>query len=168
MKKSYEESVCRKTISALTGSWVIPSSNPKDWSLGLGFNMHFTTNKVLLYKHHPLFFCLSTFISDLTKPGQTTKDYCKNPKNLETRKNCCNYSKIWTIVLLQSNASKRRRRNCKQCRPWSDCSSRSSLIWVCAVCPDLSVRKLRNIMVNQPAWQSVQHVIRCLESRPYI
>ena len=23
---------------------------------------------------------------------------------------------------------------CKQCRPWSDCSFRSSLIWVCTVC----------------------------------
>ena len=33
--------------------------------------------------------------------------------------------------------SKRCRRNGKQCRPWSDCSSRSSLIWVCTVCPDL-------------------------------
>ena len=42
-----------------------------------------------------------------------------------------------------SNASKRCRGNCKQCRPWSDCS----LIWVCTVCPDLSVRKLRKITV---------------------
>ena len=29
----------------------------------------------------------------------------------------------------------------------SDCSSRSSLIGVCTVCPDLTVRKLRIIMV---------------------
>ena len=33
----------------------------------------------------------------------------------------------------------------KQWRPWSDCSSRSSLIWVCTVCLDLSVRKLTSI-----------------------
>ena len=37
--------------------------------------------------------------------------------------------------------------NSKQWRPWSDCSSRSSLIWVCTVCPYLSVRKLRVITV---------------------
>ena len=45
---------------------------------------------------------------------------------------------------------KRCSQNCKQCRPWSDCSSRSCLIWVCTVCPDLSVRKLRNITVTYP------------------
>ena len=27
---------------------------------------------------------------------QTVKCYRKNPKNLDTRKNCCNHSKIWT------------------------------------------------------------------------
>ena len=30
-------------------------------------------------------------------------------------------------------------------RPWSDCSSRSKLIWVYTVCSDLSVQKFRNI-----------------------
>ena len=34
-----------------------------------------------------------------------------------------------------------------QTAPRSDCSSRSSLIWVYTVCLDLSVRKLRNITV---------------------
>ena len=29
----------------------------------------------------------------------------------------------------------------------ADCSSRSSLVWVCTVCPDLSVRKFRIITV---------------------
>ena len=33
------------------------------------------------------------------------------------------------------------------CRPWSDCSWRSSLIRVCTVCQDLSVQKLGIIMV---------------------
>ena len=42
---------------------------------------------------------------------------------------------------------KKSRWNDKQCRPWSDCSSRSSLIWVYTVCPDLDVWKLRNITV---------------------
>ena len=48
---------------------------------------------------------------------------------------------------LYHRVSKRCRRNGKQCRPWSDCSSRSSLIWVCTVCPGISVRKLRIITV---------------------
>ena len=47
----------------------------------------------------------------------------------------------------KSHASKRSWRNCEQCRPWSDCSSRSSLIWVCTVWLDLSVGKLRIITV---------------------
>ena len=51
------------------------------------------------------------------------------------------------MALPWSNESKRCRRNSKQCRPWSDCSSRSSLIWVCTVCPGISVRKLRIITV---------------------
>ena len=39
--------------------------------------------------------------------------------------------------------SKPCRWNGRQCRPWSDCSScRSSLIWVCTVCPDLFVWNL--------------------------
>ena len=40
------------------------------------------------------------------------------------------------------------RLNGKQCRPWSDCFSRSSLIWVYTVCPGLSVQKLRIITVK--------------------
>ena len=42
------------------------------------------------------------------------------------------------------NASKRCRQNYsgKQYRPWSDCSFWSSLIWVYAVCPALSIQKL--------------------------
>ena len=43
--------------------------------------------------------------------------------------------------------SKRCRRNGKQYRPRSECSSSSSLIWVYTVCLDLTVRKLRIITV---------------------
>ena len=65
----------------------------------------------------------------------------KFPKYSDTQTICCNYPKSWTRWrFLKSNDSKRCRGICKQCRPWSDCSS--SLIWVCTVCPDLSVRKL--------------------------
>ena len=56
--------------------------------------------------------------------------------------------KLKKMALPKSNAPKRCSRNCKQCRPWSDSSSRSSQIWVCTVCPDLSVQKLRNITGN--------------------
>ena len=36
----------------------------------------------------------------------------------------------------------------KQCRPWSDCSSMSGLIWVYTVCSGLSIRKLKNITLH--------------------
>ena len=44
-------------------------------------------------------------------------------------------------------SSKRCKWNSKQCRPCAD-SSRSSLMWVCNVCPNLSVRKHRIITVS--------------------
>ena len=34
--------------------------------------------------------------------------------------------------------------HCQQCRPRSDCSLRSNLIWVCTVCSDLSVPILKS------------------------
>ena len=37
-----------------------------------------------------------------------------------------------------------------------DCSSKSSLIWVCTVCPDLSVRKLR-IITGMQTWQTLKN-----------
>ena len=69
--------------------------------------------------------------------------YRKTSKNLDTKK--FNYTKIW---LIWSNASKQCRRNGKQYRRSSDCSSWSSLIWVYTVCSVLSVRKFRNIAVD--------------------
>ena len=33
-------------------------------------------------------------------------------------------------------------KTCKQCRPWSDCSSMSSLIWVYTVCPGICVQNV--------------------------
>ena len=50
---------------------------------------------------------------------------------------------------------KRCRQNNKQRRPWSDCSMRSSLIWVCTVCSDLSVPifKIITVVYNWPTWQ---------------
>ena len=78
------------------------------------------------------------------------KDKCLSlgkPKYLDTQKIGCNHSKIWTMWLYHRVMSKRCRRNGKQWKPWSDCFSRSSLIWVCTVCPGIPVRKLRIITV---------------------
>ena len=82
--------------------------------------------------------------------------YVSTIKVLKLRKwrNCCNYPKIWTMWFYSSNASKRYRQHSKQCRPWSDCSSRSSLIWVYTLCPDLSVQKLR---IKEMYWKSHNH-----------
>ena len=68
------------------------------------------------------------------------------------------------MALPKSNTPKRCSRKCKQCRPWSDCSSWSSLIWVCTVCPDLSVRKLRIITVDQTAVWSVSTLFAILSA----
>ena len=51
--------------------------------------------------------------------------YRKFPKYSDTQNICCNHSKIWTMWLY----------------------SRSSLFWVCSVCPGISVWKLRIITV---------------------
>ena len=87
--------------------------------------------------------------------------YRNFPKYLDTQTICCNRSKIWTMWLYHrvmspndangkansvdpdQNESKRCKRKGKQCRPWADCS----LIWVCTVCPGISVRKQRIIRV---------------------
>ena len=64
------------------------------------------------------------------------KPYRRSPKFLDTQYVCCNHPKIQTKRSLR-NLFKRCRWNGKQCRPRSDCSSRSSLIWLCTVCQSL-------------------------------
>ena len=76
--------------------------------------------------------------------------------NIRTpQKICCNHPKIWTRWLYQRVMHPKdavgiaNSVDPDQTAPRrSDCSSRSSLIWVCTVCPDLSVRKLRIITVH--------------------
>ena len=51
--------------------------------------------------------------------------YRKNPKISDTQPFCCNHPKNWIGGSTIENAS-----NGKRCRPWSDCSSRGSLIRV--------------------------------------
>ena len=76
------------------------------------------------------------------------------------------------MALPQSNVSKWCRRNGKQCRPWSDCS----LIWVCTVCLDISVWKLRIITLHhkkRPFWACLNNCaprpqplyIQCIHSQ---
>ena len=69
--------------------------------------------------------------------------HCKFPKYSDTQKICCNHSKILTIWLYHRVMSP----NDAEGMANSVDPIRSSLIWVCTVCPDLSVRKLRIIMV---------------------
>ena len=80
--------------------------------------------------------------------GKSLWQYCKNPKFSDARKLCCKLPKIhtkrpnhWIFCPKDANEI------VNKWRPWSDCSSRSSLIWVCTVSPDLSVQKLRVIPV---------------------
>ena len=85
----------------------------------------------------------------------TNLKYRKFPKYSDAQKICCNHSKIWTMWLYHRVMSPNdadgmaNSADTDQTAPrhWSDCSSRSSLIWVCTVCPDLPVRKHRNITV---------------------
>ena len=57
-------------------------------------------------------------------------------------KYCSDYHKIWTIWFYHRVMCPQNR---KQCRPWLDFSSRSSLTWTLTACPNLSVQKLRII-----------------------
>ena len=66
---------------------------------------------------------LRPIISMERKKGKQSS-YHNFPKYSDTQQNCCNHSKIWTMWLYHRVMSlKRSRGNCKQCRPWSDCSS---------------------------------------------
>ena len=74
------------------------------------------------------------------------KKYRKNPKISDTQKVCCNHPKIWTRWLYHRVMHPK-----DAARIANSVDSRSSLIWVCTVCPDLSVWKLRINMVK-PIW----------------
>ena len=74
--------------------------------------------------------------------------YRKVPRFLDARKLCCNLSKIQTKrpnngVFRQKDANG----IANSVDPDQTAPTRSSLIWVCTVCPDQSVRKLRIITV---------------------
>ena len=80
--------------------------------------------------------------------GRFTVEYHKVTKFWDTRKLCCNLPQIQTKrpklrVCYQNDANEIANSE----DPDQTAPSRSSLIWVCTVCPDLSVRKLRVITV---------------------
>ena len=98
--------------------------------------------------------------------------YHKNPKNSDTWKSCCNHPKILTRWLyIRKMRPKDVKGIANSVDPDQNAPS-SSLIWVCTVCPDLSVRKLRIIMVHlrmlltmlTTAWQNHQCDL-CVQQR---
>ena len=74
------------------------------------------------------------------------KEYHKFPKYSDTQKLLCNHSKIWTMWHYHRVMSPNHTDGMANSVD-PDQTARSSLIWVCTVCPDLSVWKLRNITV---------------------
>ena len=71
-------------------------------------------------------------------------DYHKCPKYSGTQTICCNHSKIWTMWLyLRVMSPNDADGMANSVDP--DQTSRSSLIWVCTVCPGISVWKLKII-----------------------
>ena len=76
--------------------------------------------------------------------NESNMHYRKIPKYLDTQK-MAEYPKNWTMWIYHRVLCPNNRQNGKPCRPWSDCSSRSSLIWVYTVYLDLSVGKLMTI-----------------------
>ena len=73
------------------------------------------------------------------------KVFCNEPKNLDTRKKCCNYPKILTLWLYQ-------RVTCPKDGKANSADpdkTPPSLFWVYSVCPDLSAQKLRHFLVSK-------------------
>ena len=71
--------------------------------------------------------------------------YCKVPKFSDGQKLCCYLSKI---QIKRPNLKVFHQKDVNRIANSEDPDqSRSSLIWVCTVCPDLSVRKVRIITV---------------------
>ena len=73
--------------------------------------------------------------------------YCKFPKYSDTPKICSNHSKILTMRLynrvMSPNDADGMANSADPDQTAPD--QRSSLIWVCTVCPGISVQKLRKI-----------------------
>ena len=70
--------------------------------------------------------------------------YRKIPNYSDTQKICCNHSKIWTMWLYNRVRSPN---DADGMANSEDPDQTAPLIWVCTVCSDLSVRKLRIITI---------------------
>ena len=68
----------------------------------------------------------------------------KFPNYSDTQKICCNHSKIWTMWLYYRVMSPNDADGMANSVDPDQSAPRSSLIWVCTVCPGISVRKLGN------------------------
>ena len=84
-----------------------------------------------------------------------TSVYRKFPKYSDTQNICSNDSKIWTMWLYHRVMSPNDADRMANSVDPDQTAPRSSLIWVCTVCPGISIRKLRIITVT----------LFCLDSR---
>ena len=89
--------------------------------------------------------------------------YRKNPKNLDTENICCNHPEILTRWPYRRDMGPKDVEGMANSVDPDQTAlfSRSSLIWIHTVCPDLSVRKLRIIAVSRE--QIVKTQIRLLK-----
>ena len=76
--------------------------------------------------------------------------YRKFPKYSDTQKICCHHPKIWTNWLCHRVMSPNDVDGMANSVDPDQTAPRSSLIWVCTVCPGISVRNLRIITVGVP------------------
>ena len=80
-------------------------------------------------------------------------NYHKFPKYSDTQNICCNHSKNWTVWLYHRRMSPNDAGGMANSVDPDQTAPRSSLIWVCTVCPAISVRKLGIIMVSTKWFQ---------------
>ena len=76
-----------------------------------------------------------------------SKKYRKNPKISDIQKIFCNHPKSWTRWLFLRVMHPK---DAAEIANSVDPDQTAPLIWVCTVCSDLSVQKLRNITVSSP------------------
>ena len=118
------------------------------WRMSLRRTKSTISHELAQLKSHTGILCFTWNSMSWRVTIRSKYKYRKIPKNSNTGKFAVIVLKFEQSGFTVQYCVKRCWRNGKQCRPWSDCSSRSCLIWVYTVCSDLSVRKLRNITVH--------------------
>ena len=110
--------------------------------------------RVLLYRDLLTTSCNNRMLKDILYTVSwlclKSKAYRKFPKYSDTQNICCNHSKIWTMWLYHRVT----RPNDADGMANSVDPDRSSLIWVCTVCPGISVQKLR--IITEPIFHKMQ------------